>query len=114
MSSNLAGLGVIYNDNAGLNQTIFQLNAVPGSLSLVHVDGRIINPSTYTIEESILTFDTPPAAGAWIYVVSGQGGTFIPQSYVDQAVAPKPSKTYVDTKLNGKADKGEDLRSRDQ
>jgi hypothetical protein len=105
MGMNLAGLGIIYNNFSSLNQQYFQLLAVPGSLTLVIVDGDIQNPSTYTIDKSVLMFDAPLAAGRWVFVISGQGGTFVPQSYVDDNLATKANTASVNAAFNNKADK---------
>lgn len=105
MAINLAGLGVIYNNSSTQNQQLFQMYAVPGSLTVVYVDGVLRQPTTYTIDRSVLTLNQPLEAGRWIYVLSGQGGTFIPQSYVDNSVAPKADKNTVDLQLAAKADK---------
>lgn len=105
MAINLAGLGIIYNNYAGATQQLFQLNAVSGGLSVVVVNGRIQDPSTYTIDRSVLKLNTPLAGGEWVYVLSGQGGTFIPQSYVDDLVKGKADITSIVNLLQGKADK---------
>ena len=105
MGVNLAGLGIIYNNISTLNQQHFQLLAVPGSLTLVVIDGVIHNPDTYTIDKSVLILDNPIPAGRWVYVVSGQGGTFVPQSYVDDVAAQKANAETVTTQLNAKASK---------
>ncbi len=105
MALNLAGLGIIYNNYAGMNQQMFQLNAVPGTLSVVVVDGRIQDPNTYIINRSLLIFNAPLVGGEWVYVLSGQGGTFIPQSYVDNALATKADALSVVNLLAAKADK---------
>ena len=105
MGVNLAGLRVIFNNTSGLNQGTFQLLGVPGSLTLVAINGVIQNPSTYTIDRSILTFTNPLPSGSWLYVVSGQGGTFTPQSYVDDVAATKPSREELDNALATKANK---------
>ncbi len=76
-------------------------------MTLVAIDGVLQSKESYTIEpnSSVLVLDAALPAGRWIYVISGQGGTFVPQSYVDDAVASRTSKTYVDTELGKKIDK---------
>jgi hypothetical protein len=102
---NLAGLGIIFNNVSTLNQQVFQLNAVAGGLTVVYLDGTLVKPSLYTINGSQLTFAAPLAANRWVYVLSGQGGTFIPQSYVDDQLILKADQITVDAQLAAKMDK---------
>jgi len=106
VAKNLAGLGVLYNANSTLNQQSFQLLAVPGGLTLVMINGVLQKSSTYSIppNSSVLTLNDALPAGAWVFVLSGQGGTFIPQSYVDTQLAQKANTTTVNTALGTKMD----------
>lgn len=104
MPANIAGLGVIYNKLASQNQQLFQLLAVPGDLSLVYVNGVVQSPGSYTIDRNVLSFNFPLMGGEWVYVLSGRGGTFVPQSYIDDVMSTKADSLAVINLLKGKAD----------
>lgn len=100
MAKNLHGLAVIHDSIAEAGQTHFYLTALPGTVSLVFVAGDLRTDYSYT--GSTLVLEVPAVGGEQVVVFSGQGGTFIPQSYVEGLVQGLVSQSYVDNRLSYK------------